>query len=62
MSRVRLKWPNWGSGFGSTALLIFADFPQSVTSRLNVLEHALVSQKKVERWCLFGGGPIFEKK
>ncbi len=62
MSRVRLKLPNWGSGFGSPALLIFADSPLSVTSRPNGLMRALVPQQKDEKLCLVGGGVPFPKK
>ena len=62
MRGVSVKWPNWGSGFGSTALLICADFPRSVTSTPKLLVHALVLPDKSDLCvCAGGAGTIFEK-
>ena len=52
---------NWGTPYRDAAGLIIPDFPGigRACSDLGVV--ALVSQKKVERWYLLGGGSHFEK-
>ena len=61
MSKARLKWPNWGAGFGSTALFICADFPRSVTSTPKLLVHALVLPNESDFCVCPGEGGPFEK-
>ncbi len=52
---------NWGSPNGAATRVISSDFPGMARASSDLGITALVSQKKVERWCLFWGGPIFEK-
>ena len=61
MRGVSVKWPNWGSGFGSTALLICADFLRSVSSTPKLLEHALDLPDKSDFCVCPRGGPFLKQ-
>ena len=52
---------NWGTPYGDAAGLIIPDFPGMGRACSDLGIVALVSQKKVEGWYLFGGVSHFEK-